>query len=103
MDMAKNVYVLPVDFGLNDLVTWGSLFEKLPKDNDNNAIINAEAVFIDANNNMVRTETNKKVIVKGLSDYIIVETEDKIMILPKSDEQEIKQISPRANTYFKND
>lgn len=103
MEGAKNVYVLPVDFGWNDLGTWGSLFEKLPKDNQNNATINADAVFIDANNNMVRSQKNKKIIVKGLSNYIIVETEDKIMILPKSDEQEIKQISSEVNAYFKND
>ena len=52
---------------------------------------------------MVRTQNNKEIIVKGLSDYIIVETEDKIMILPKSDEQGIKQISAEAIAYFKND
>jgi len=103
MEGAKNVYVLPVDFGWNDLGTWGSLFEKLPKDTQNNATINADAVYMDANNNMLRTQKHKKVIVKGLSDYIIVETEDKIMILPKSDEQEIKQISSEVNAYFKND
>jgi len=102
MEGAKNVYVLPVDFGWNDLGTWGSLFEKLPKDSNNNATINANSIFIDANNNMVRTQKNKKIILKGLSDYIIVETEDKIMILPKSDEQEIKQISTEAKAYFKN-
>ena len=103
MEGAKNVYVLPVDFGWNDLGTWGSLFDKLPKDNSNNAVVNAKSVFIDAANNMVRTQNNKEIIIKGLNDYIIVETEDKIMILPKSDEQEIKQISAQAITYFKND
>lgn len=103
MEGAKNVYVLPVDFGWNDLGTWGSLFDKLPKDNSNNAIVNARSVFIDSANNMVRTQKNKEIIIKGLSDYIIVETEDKIMILPKSDEQEIKQISADAIASFKND
>ncbi len=103
MESADNVYVLPVDFGWNDLGTWGSLFDKLTKDDYNNAIVNARSVFIDASNNMVRTQKNKKIIVKGLSDYIIVETDDKIMILPKSDEQEIKQISAEATKYFKND
>jgi len=103
MEGAKNVYVLPVDFGWNDLGTWGSLFDKLPKDNSNNAVVNAKSVFIDSENNMVRTQKNKEIIVKGLNDYIIVETEDKIMILPKSDEQGIKQISAEAIAYFKND
>ena len=103
MEGAKNVHVLPVDFGWNDLGTWGSLFDKLPKDNSNNAVVNAKSFFIDSFNNMVRTQGNKEIIIKGLSDYIIVETEDKIMILPKSDEQEIKQISAQATRGLMND
>jgi len=93
MERADNVYVLPVDFGWNDLGTWGSLYDKLPKDSHNNAIVNAKTLFKDAHNNIVRTKSDKKVIVQGLSDYIIVETDDTILIFPKSQEQEIKQIS----------
>jgi mannose-1-phosphate guanylyltransferase len=103
MERAENVFVLPVDFGWNDLGTWGSLFEKLPKDNNGNAVVNAQSIFIDARGNMVRTQKNKNIIVKGLSNYIIIETEDNIMILPKSDEQDIKQISAEATEHFKND
>lgn len=93
MEGANNVYVLPVDFGWNDLGTWGSLFEKLEKDKDNNAIVNAKTLCIDAKENIIRTQKNKKVIVQGLSDYIIVETDSTILIYPKSQEQNIKQIA----------
>ncbi len=103
MERAENVYVLPVDFGWNDLGTWGSLFEKLPKDNNNNAIINAKALLNDSCNNIVSTQSNKKIIVQGLNDYIIVETKDTILIFPKSKEQEIKQISSLALEKFEND
>lgn len=97
MEKAENVYVLPVDFDWNDLGTWGSLFEKLPKDSSNNAVVNAKTLFKDAYNNIVRTQKGKKIIIQGLSDYIIVENEDTILIFPKSHEQEIKQISAEAN------
>ena len=93
MEGANNVYVLPVEFGWNDLGTWGSLFEKLEKDKDNNAIVNAKTLCIDAKENIIRTQKNKKVIVQGLSDYIIVETDSTILIYPKSQEQNIKQIA----------
>ncbi len=93
MESAKNVYVLPVEFGWNDLGTWGSLHDKLPKDSDGNAVVNAKTLFKDARNNIVRTHNDKKVIVQGLTDFIIVETEDTILIFPKTKEQEIKQIS----------
>jgi mannose-1-phosphate guanylyltransferase len=97
MEVANNVFVLPVEFGWNDLGTWGSLFEKLPKDKNNNAIVNARTLLTDAENNIVRTHNNKKVIVQGLHDFIIVETDDTILIYPKSKEQEIKQISALAD------
>ena len=100
MEKAENVYILPVDFGWNDLGTWGSLFEKLPKDMNNNAIVNAESVFVNSTGNIILTQKGKKVIVQGLSNFIIVETENTILILPKSDEQEIKQISAAAKEKF---
>ncbi len=96
MEGAKNVYVLPVEFGWNDLGTWGSLFEKLSKDSNNNAVVNAKSLLIDAKNNMVRTTKDKKIIVQGISDFIIVETKDTILIYPKSEEQGIKQVSKDA-------
>jgi mannose-1-phosphate guanylyltransferase len=96
MERANNVYVLPVEFGWNDLGTWGSLFEKLGKDKNNNAIINANAFCINAKNNIIRTQKDKKIIVQGLNDFIIVETQDTILIYSKSEEQKIKQVAALA-------
>ena len=93
MESAKNVFVLPVEFGWNDLGTWGSLYDKLEKGEDNNAVINAQTIFKDSKNNIVRSQKGKKVVVQGLSDFIIVETKDTLLIIPKSAEQEIKQLS----------
>jgi len=100
MEGAKNVYVLPVDFGWNDLGTWGSLYDKLVKDENDNAVVNAKTLFKDANNNMIRSQLGKKIIVQGLSDFIIVETKDTILICPKSEEQSIKGISKEAEIKF---
>ena len=102
LEKADNVYVLPVDFGWNDLGTWGSLFDKLPKDESNNAVVNAKIWFNNSSNNIVRTQKGKKVIVQGLDNFIIVETEDTLMILPKKDEQEIKQIAGLPINSFNN-
>ena len=96
MESAKNVFVLPVEFGWNDLGTWGSLYDKLDKKEGNNAVINAKAIFKDSKNNIVSSQGGKKVIVQGLSDFIIVETEETLLIIPKSAEQDIKQISKEA-------
>lgn len=101
MEGAKNVYVLPVEFGWNDLGTWGSLYDKMDKNDGMNAVINAKSIFKNANDNIIRTQKGKKVVVQGLSDFIIVETDDTLMIIPKSAEQEIKQLSKKAQETLK--
>ncbi len=103
MQNATNIYTLPVDFGWNDLGTWSSLYEKLDKDENNNAIVNANTIFKDASNNMVSTSKNKHVVIQGLDDFIIVEKEDVLLICPKKNEQEIKQIVAEVRNKFGDD
>ena len=100
MEKAQNVYVMGTDFGWNDLGTWGSLYDKLEKDESDNAIVNAHGYFLDAKRNMISTNGPKKIVLSGISDYIIVETEDTIMIYPKAEEQNIKEISKEAEKRF---
>ncbi len=100
MEHSKNVHVLPVDFGWNDLGTWGSLYNKLEKDTAKNASIGAQTIFKDANGNMIRTQSGKRVVIQGLSNYIVVEKDDVLLICPKEDEQDIKQISQEVKDTF---
>ena len=92
MEKASNVHVLPVDFGWNDLGTWGSLYHKLDKDGNMNATVNSKNIFRDAYGNMIRTQLGKRVVIQGLRDFIVVEKDDVLLICPRKDEQEIKQI-----------
>ena len=100
MEHAKNVFVLPVSFGWNDLGTWGSLYSKLSKDSNENAIVGAQTIFRDSNGNMIRTQQGKKVIIQGLSDFIIVEKGDILLICPRENEQDIKQIASQVKETF---
>ncbi len=92
MENADNVYVLPARFDWNDLGTWGSLHQKLPKDENENAVVNSKVILENASNNIIRTDAKKIVIVDGLNDFIIVDHKDVLLIYPKSKEQEIKSL-----------
>lgn len=92
MEKADNVHVLPATFDWNDLGTWGSLYDKLPKDNYENAMVNGQLFVENASNNVIRTNPNKMVVIGDLDDYIIVDKDDVLLIYPKKKEQEIKQI-----------
>lgn len=92
MENAVNVYVLPATFDWNDLGTWGSLHEKLDKDENNNSVVNANVVLNNSNNNIISTSKDKLVIIDGLEDFIVVDKDNILLIYPKSKEQEIKGI-----------
>ena len=92
MENAKNVYVLNATFDWNDLGTWNSLHEKLDKDENNNAVVNAKVLLENASNNIIRSDADKLIVIDGLNDYIIVDKDGILLIYPKSKEQEIKRI-----------
>jgi len=93
LEKAANVFVLPVSFDWNDLGTWGSLYDKLPKDLNDNAVVNAALIADDATGNIISTSKNKKVVIKGLNHYIVVDKDEVLLILPIKDEQAIKEIA----------
>lgn len=101
LEPSDNVVVLPISFDWNDLGTWGALYEELEKDKHNNAVVNAKLVDYNSTGNMLYTHNDKKVIVvDGLSDYIIVDQPDALLIYPKSKEQSIKTVvSDVSDTY----
>ena len=100
MEKTKNVFVLPATFDWNDLGTWGSLYDKLDKDENNNAIVNAKTLAEDASGNMIRTKAGKVVVVDGLQDYIIVDKDDVLLIYPKRKEQDIKKVLQKVKDQF---
>ena len=100
METSKNVFVIAAEFDWNDLGTWGSLYDKLNKDNDGNAVVNSRTLTEDASGNMIRTKNDKIVVVDGLNDYIIVDKDDVLLIFPKTKEQDIKKVLQRVKDTF---
>jgi mannose-1-phosphate guanylyltransferase len=91
MEKADNVYIIPSSFGWSDLGTWNSAHENMEKDYLGNAVAGSDVMVIDAKDNMVHVPNHKLVLLQGMNDYIIVDTEDVLMICKKDKEQEIKQ------------
>lgn len=92
LEKATNIFVLPATFDWNDLGTWNSLHEKLEKDANNNAVVNANVILENASNNIIRSDADKLIVIDGLNDYIIVDKDGVLLIYPKAKEQDIKKI-----------
>lgn len=92
LEKAKNVMVLPSNFGWSDLGTWGSLYNILEHDYVGNAVVHSENIMMyDSSNCMVNLPSKKLVILQGLHDYIVVESDNILLVCEKSQEQQIKQ------------
>ncbi len=91
MEKADNVFVLPVSFGWSDLGTWGSLYNHISKDTEENATVNNNTMFYESSNNIVNIEKGKLAVIQGLDDYIIVDKNNTLLICKKEEEQKIKQ------------
>lgn len=92
MEKAQKVLVIPGDFGWSDLGTWGSVYEKLIKDDRDNVIIGQNVMTFDTSNTMVNVPDDKLVILDGLDNYIVVESDNILLVTPKAKEQNIKQL-----------
>jgi mannose-1-phosphate guanylyltransferase len=92
MEKADNIYTIPADISWSDLGTWNSLHAFLNKDNSNNAAIDSKCRFLDSTGNIIKSSHNKKVYIKDLHNYIIVDDNDTLLIYPINKEQEIKDI-----------
>ena len=91
MEKANNVFVIPASFGWSDLGTWNSAYDNLEKDYLGNAVAGDNVMVIDATKCMVSASHEKLLVLQGLDDFIIVDTEDVLLICKKDKEQQIKE------------
>lgn len=91
LEKADNVYVIPADFSWNDLGTWTSLYEQMHKDYLRNALTGNVRIY-NASNNIVKIYADKLAVVKGVTDLIIVDTDDVLLVCPKDQEQTIREV-----------
>lgn len=100
MEKSNNVFVIAAEFDWNDLGTWGSLYDKLDKTDNGNAVVNARTLVEDATGNMIRTKKDKIVVIDGIQDYIIVDKDEVLLIFPKAKEQDIKKVLQKVKDKF---
>jgi mannose-1-phosphate guanylyltransferase len=95
--------VVLADFGWSDLGTWGSLYENLPKDAANNAIVGDKIMLHNSSDNIIRLPKNKLALIEGLEGYIVVENQNTLLICKKENEQNIKSYVQGLKTKYKNE
>ncbi|MDR0792524.1 MAG: mannose-1-phosphate guanylyltransferase [Chitinophagaceae bacterium] len=100
MEHAKNVYVIPSSFGWSDLGSWNNTYENLEKDYLGNAVAGNNVMIIDATKCMISAPQKKLVVLQGLDDCIVIETDDVLLVCKKDKEQEIKEYVAEVKRNF---
>lgn len=81
MEKSNDIYVVPSDFGWDDIGTWKSIERYKEKDKDNNIVTDKVRVIESRSNMAINQE--KKVIMIGVEDIMTVETNEAIFIVNK--------------------
>ncbi len=90
MEKTGRAAVVPVDIGWSDVGSWATLWEVGEKDAGGNVL--RGDVHVEASENCyVRAET-RFVSVLGLSDAVVVETDDAVLVTSKDEAQKVKDI-----------
>ncbi|HMN33040.1 MAG: mannose-1-phosphate guanylyltransferase [Chitinophagaceae bacterium] len=90
MEKTKRVYVLPSYFGWCDLGTWNSAYENSKKDYLGNAVYGKNVMIIDSSQCMIKAPDDKLLVLQGLENFIIVDSNDVLLICERNREQQIK-------------
>jgi len=90
LEHAANIYVIPASIGWNDLGCWASLHEIMEKDENNNAVV-GNFVGVDTQNCLIHSK-ERLVAAVGLSNMIVVDTGDVVLILPADRSQDIREL-----------
>lgn len=93
-EQASHLYCIPSDFGWNDLGSWAALYEHHAGDKikDGQNVIEGKAQFVlNARGNFVHSP-KKFVATVGVSNLVIVETEDALLITTREKAQDVGKV-----------
>ncbi len=90
MERTDRLLVVPATFEWADVGSWSELADLLRQDESGN-VVEGLQVLIDTRNSFISVP-DKLVAVIGISDLVVVDTEDALLVCPKSRAQEVKRV-----------
>ena len=95
MEKTKNGFVVPLNSNWSDIGSWDALWSSQNKDSNNNAT-HGDTLLSNVKNSYIYS-SNRLVTVNDLSDLIVVDTPDALLVSNKKSSQNIKKIVSSIN------
>ena len=89
LDKAKNVFVIPTNMGWNDFGTWDTI-DYFNQKTISKTNLNRFVKRYNTENTFIYTNQDKGIVVDGLKDFIVIDSENGLLICPKENIKEIK-------------
>lgn len=96
MEKTKAAVVVPVEMGWSDVGSWSALWEVAEKDDSGN-VVEGDAVLHDVADSYVRTD-GPLIAGIGISEMVVVATEDAVLVAPKDRAEEVRAIVDRLKS-----
>ncbi|PIY80127.1 MAG: mannose-1-phosphate guanylyltransferase [Candidatus Pacebacteria bacterium CG_4_10_14_0_8_um_filter_42_14] len=94
-EKATNLVLIPGDFGWNDVGDWKIVYDLEKKDISGNVIVSddeeAKVVALASYDNLIHAN-GRLVALVGVNDMIVVDTDEIVLVIPKSKSQDVKKI-----------
>lgn len=96
LEKAKNIKVIPVDFDWHDIGNYNALYEIFEADDNNNIVLNTMNYSISSKDNIIIGE-NKVIGTIGLNNHIIVNHNNKLLIVDREQVHLMKELLKLMN------
>lgn len=92
MEKAESVYVIPGDFGWNDVGSWRAVYDLRDKDGKGNVLQADHLALASSSGNLVQSDSGKLVALVGMENTVVVETDRALLVCNLDKAQDVKQI-----------
>ena len=89
MEKTDKAWLCPAQFGWADIGDWDALYRLVPaRDEEGNASSTEHTLFREAEGNLILSLDSEKLIaLSGLKDYMVVDTDDVLLVCPRDDKK----------------
>ncbi|MDH3330264.1 MAG: mannose-1-phosphate guanylyltransferase/mannose-6-phosphate isomerase [Desulfobulbaceae bacterium] len=101
MEKTGKAAVVEADLGWSDIGSWHALWEMAEKDENGN-VVTGDVIMEDVKNSLIRAG-DTLVAAVGLTDTMVVETADAVLVAPISRAQDVKKIVQRLKKEGRNE
>ncbi len=101
-EKSNRMAVVPGKFGWCDIGSWNALAELFPYDEQQNSRLGEDVLFMDSKNCLVKQNT-KSIILFGVADLMVVETDDVILVTDRHRSQNIRELVNKLDELERHD